>query len=368
MKNQKINKKTTNEIFKKYNLCNFCSVRLTSKKSSKLTGKCFICKNIFQQIDGMVVRILENISSYEFSNFETGIIIKPSLIDKDDYIKSKFQIKGVSSIKANVNHELSKRLIRKTGSKINHINSDLIIKVNFKDDSYEIHTKPFFIYGRYIKKSRTLIQKQHNCVSCHGKGCYSCNFHGLQNFDSVEGQITKFLINKFNCLQVKINWLGGEEKSSLVLGNGRPFFAKIINPKKRKKDIRTKIKLDGIQLLELRKILLPPKIVQASFKSKIEVIVKTDHLIKDKIFTELKKLKMPLQIHIHGKKRVIKQIYKITFKKIPKKLFKINMYADGGIPIKSFVQGSNVTPNCTSLVKSKCECMQFDFKKIDVMS
>ena len=77
---------------------------------------------------------------------------------------------------------------------------------------------------------------------------------------------------------------------------------------------------------------------------------------------------MPLQIHIHGKKTVIKQIYKITFKKIPKKLFKINMYADGGIPIKSFIQGSNVTPNCTYLVKSKCKCMQFDFKKIDVMS
>ena len=367
MKNQKINTKTINEIFKKYNLCNFCSVRLTSKKSSKLAGKCFICKNIFQQIDGMVVRILENISSYEFSNFETGVIIKPSLIDKDDHIKSKFQIKGVSSIKANVNHELSKQLIRKTRSKINHTNSDLIIKVNFKDDSYEIHTKPLFIYGRYIKKSRTLIQKQHNCVSCHGKGCYLCNFHGLQNFDSVEGQITKFLIKKFNCLQVKINWFGGEEKSSLVLGNGRPFFAKIINPKKRKKIIRTKIKLDDIQLLELRKIISPPK-DQASFKSKIEVIVKTDHLIKDKIFTELKKLKMPLQIHVHGKKIVIKQIYKITFKKMPKKSFKINMYADGGIPIKSFIQGSNVTPNCTYLVKSRCECMQIDFKKIDVMS
>ena len=367
VKNQKINKKITNEIFKKYSLCNFCSVRLRAKKSLKLADKCFICKNLFQQIDGIVTRILQSISSYEFSNFETGIIIKPSLIDKDDHIKSKFQIKGVSSIKTNVNHELSKQIIRKTGSKINHINSDLTIKVNFKDDSYEIHTKPLFIYGRYIKKSRTLIQKQCSCVNCHGKGCYSCNFHGLQNFDSVEGQITKFLIKKFNCLQVKINWMGGEEKSSLVLGNGRPFFAKIINPKKRKGVFRTKIKLDGIQLLELRKIIMPPK-DQASFKSKIEVLVKTDDLIKDKIFTELEKLEMPLQIDIHGKKLVTKQIYKLTFKKIPKKLLKINMYADGGIPIKSFIQGSNVTPSCTHLLKSKCECIQFDFKKIDVMS
>jgi tRNA pseudouridine synthase 10 len=161
--------------------------------------------------------------------------------------------------------------------------------------------------------------------------------------------------------------MGGEEKSSLVLGNGRPFFAKIINPKKRKGIFRTKIKLDGIQLLELRKIIVPPK-DQVSFKSKIEVIVKTDDLIKDKIFTELEKLEMPLQIDIHGKKLVTKQIYKITFKKIPQKLLKINMYADGGIPIKSFIQGSNVIPNCTHLLKSKCECIQFDFKKIDVVS
>ena len=367
MKNQKINKKTTNEIFKKYNLCNFCSVRLTSKKSSKLTGKCFICKNIFQQIDGMVVRILENISSYEFSNFETGIIIKPSLIDKDDHIKSKFQIKGVSSIKSNVNHELSKQLIRKTGSKINHINSDLIIKVNFKDDSYEIHTKPFFIYGRYIKKSRTLIQKQHNCVSCHGKGCYSCNFHGLDNFNSVEGKIAKFFIEKFDCQQVKINWLGGEEKSSLVIGNGRPFFAKITNPKKRKRLLRRGIKLDGIELVELRKILELPK-GQIFFKSKLVILVKTEEYIKSSILNNLKKLKMPLEIRIDGNKPTLKKIYKINFKKISSNLLKIHIYADGGLPIKSFIQNITVFPNLAYLLKNQCKCVQFDFKKIDVMS
>ena len=366
MKKQKINNKT-NEILKKYSLCKFCSIRLTSKKNSKSAGKCFICKNIFQQLDCMLPRILDSISSYEFSYFETGVILKPSLTDKDDYIKSKFQLKGISSIKTNVNHELSKKLIRKTGAKINHINSDLIIKVNFKDDSYEIHSRPFNIYGRYIKKSRMLVQKQRKCIKCHGKGCYSCNFHGLQNFDSVEGQITKFLIKKCNCLQVKINWIGGEEKSSLVLGNGRPFFAKIINPKKRKIIIRKKIELEDIELLELRKIVAPLK-DQILFKSKIVAIVKTDDLIKDKVFTDLEKLKMPLQIQTHGRKATTKQIYKITFKKMPQKLLKINMSIDGGIPLKSFIQGFNVTPNCTDLLKSKCECIQFDFKKIDVMS
>jgi len=175
------------------------------------------------------------------------------------------------------------------------------------------------------------------------------------------------LIDKFDCQQVKINWIGGEEKSSLVLGNGRPFFAKIINPKKRKRILRTKMKLDGIQLLELRKIKAQPK-GQISFKSRIEITIKTHDHIKDRILTGLEKLDMPLQIQINGKKNTLKNIYKIKFKKMTPKLLKVNMYADGGIPIKSLVQRSNLVPNFTSLLQNECECVQFDFKKIDVLS
>jgi len=340
---------------------------LTSKKNKEPNQKCFICKNIFEQIDNIVIRILESISSYEFSTFETGSIIKPSLIDRDDYIKSEFQIKGVSNVKSNINHELSKKLARKTKAMINHVNPDLLIKVNFRDSSYEIKSKPIYIYGRYTKKSRTLTQKQHDCTNCLGIGCHTCNFHGLENFNSVAGQITKFLIKKFECEQVKINWIGGEEKSSLVVGNGRPFFAKMINPKKRKKIVRGKKKLEGIQLLELRKINEPPK-GQILFKSKVEIIVETDDQINNIMLNNLELLDMPLHIHVDGKKSSSKSIYKINSKKISSKLLKINIYADGGIPIKSFIQSSYVIPNFTDLLKSKCKCVQFDFKKIDVMS
>ena len=57
-----------------------------------------------------------------------------------------------------------------------------------------------------------------------------------------------------------------------------------------------------------------------------------------------------------------------NFKKMAPKLLKVNMYVDGGIPIKSLVQRSNLVPNFTSLLQNECECVQFDFKKIDVLS
>ena len=367
MKNQKIISRGVTRISKKYDLCNFCSLRLESKKTKNITKKCFICKNIFQKIDEIIRRILIEVSSYEFSNFETGITVKPSLIDKDDHVKSQFQIKGVNSIKSSINNEIAKKLIRKTKTKIKHRNSDLTIKINLKDDSYEVTSKPVFIYGRYIKKTRTLAQKQRDCSNCSGKGCYICNFHGLESFNSIEGKIAEFLIRKFECQQIRVNWIGGEEKSSLVLGNGRPFFVKIINPKKRKTIIRRKNILDGIELIELRKILEPPS-GQIFFRSKILILVKTEKYVKASTLNNLGKLEMPLEIRIDGKKNMLKNIYKISFKKGPSNSLKINMYADCGIRIKSFIKNSRVSPNLTNLLKTKCECLQLDFKKIDVMS
>ena len=59
---------------------------------------------------------------------------------------------------------------------------------------------------------------------------------------------------------------------------------------------------------------------------------------------------------------------RLDLRKISSKLLKVNIHADGGIPIKSFIQSSYVVPNFTDLLKSECKCVQFDFKKIDVMS
>ena len=62
----------------------------------------------------------------------------------------------------------------------------------------------------------------------------NCDFHGISEFDSVEGIISKLFFKKFGGTTAKFTWIGGEDNSSLVLGNGRPFFVKIKNPFKRK--------------------------------------------------------------------------------------------------------------------------------------
>ena len=371
------------EILKNYDLCEYCAGRIISKlvgkPPSKFLGKkfnkkfakspnkkCYICKNIFDDLDTMLSNIYQKISKYDFKTFHLGIMLKPSFLERDDYIKSKFKIKGIENIKFGLAKELSKKISRRTNSTKISDDPDLFIQANFKDESCVIRTKPVFVYGRYSKKIRKLSQKQELCNSCNGIGCHNCNFKGMEDVASIEGKISNLLLKKFNANQIKINWIGGEDQSSLVLGNGRPFFAKILNPKKRNRILRKFSDLGSVNLFELQKIHLQPK-GSITFKSEVSVTIDTAKPISS---SQLKKLKTLVNSEIEDisrdRKNFHKKIYKVGYKKLGQNSFILDLIVDGGLPIKSFIQNSDTVPNVSELLKNKCKCKKFDFKNIIV--
>ena len=369
------------KILQHYTLCEYCTGRILSKSvgkpSSKFLGKkliskfgitsekkCYICKNIFDSLEFMKINIIEKSSGYDFKTFHLGIILKPSFLERDDYIKSKFKIKGVENIKFSIATELTKKISRKINADRISDNPDLFIEANFKDESCRLRAKPLFVYGRYNKKIRNLTQKRQSCHSCNGIGCHNCEFKGMENIQSIEEIISNFFINKFDCKQVKINWIGGEDQSSLVMGNGRPFFGKLLNPKKRNRTLPKIFDLKVITLSELKKLKLQPKGF-VPFKSEVSITVQTERPIS---LTQLKKLKILENSIIsdfpRDKKNSQKQIYKIKYKKIGKTQFILHLFVDGGLNIKSFIQNSDITPNVSDLIENRCKCIQFDFKNI----
>ena len=165
-------------------------------------------------------------------------------------------------------------------------------------------------------------------------------------------------------MTVKVNWIGGEDKTSLISGKGRPFFVKILNPKKRNRTLRKSLKLEDISLLDLKKISAQPK-GSIPFKSKVSIIVDTKKPIS---LIQLKKLQNLENSKIHDlskdKKGNSRQIYEIHYKKLGKNSFLLDLFADGGISLKSFIQNSDVTPNVSELLENSCKCKSLDFKNI----
>jgi len=369
-----------NQILKKYELCDNCLGRLFSKQlhlsSNKLLGKklkknlnssqkCYICKNLFDHLNHFLKLMLDASSNYSFSSFSVGAMIKPSVIDRDDYIRSKYKLKGIDSIKTDITRELGKSFSRKTKKTIDFLDPNLTFTVNLKDESCQLRSKSITLSGRYVKILREITQKQKPCANCSGKGCRICNFHGISKFDSIEGLISKFLFEKLGGTTAKFTWIGGEDKSSLVLGSGRPFFVKIQNPLKRNLKSAS-VKSNFLKINNLKIVHESPK-KPLKFNSSIELKISTDDEIDSKNLKKLKDLhKHPIVVYEKSGKRSEKTIFSVKYKKNSKNAFTMFVKAEGGLPIKRFVDGDDVSPGISQILNTSCKCQEFDFLDIEV--
>ena len=349
-------------------LTHFASARILGNKirhsiNSRIVTKCYICKNIFSNIDLYVKMMQDTSFGYEFSTFTVGAILKQSTIERDDKLRSKFHLRGVDGIKTAITKELGKKFVRKAKKRIEHLSPDITFTINFRIEQCNVKTKSIFLYGRYLKDKRGLSQKEESCKDCKGRGCIFCNNHGIVSFDGVEGKVAKFLYEKFKTEQVKFTWIGGEDKTSLVMGDGRPFFAKLLSPKKRNIRLAKKSKLNEIMIHDLRKIDHIPN-GSIHFKSKTKILISTKNNI---LSNKLKKLKhltnIPIEI-TDSNRQYKKAIYNLKYKKYSLQSFAVEIEADGGIPIKRFVDGSDVIPNISSIIGVQCSCKKFDINQI----
>ena len=365
-------------ILKKYDLCDHCLGRLFSKQlhlsSNKLLGrklkqgyisksKCYVCKNLFYNLDNFLKLMLESSSHYIFKTYGVGIVIKPSIVDRDDFLRSKYQLKGIDSVKTDIAKELIKSFTKKTTKIMDPVDPEITFTVNIKDESCQLRSKSIVVSGRYVKSERGYAQKQKSCDNCSGKGCRICNFHGISEFTSVEGIISKLIFKKFGGTTAKFTWIGGEDESSLVLGSGRPFFVKINNPSKRNPKLNNE-KLDYLSLFNLKLVNESPK-SPLIFHSKIKIKISTVSQIDSKHLKKLKDLtSTPILICEKSGKCYEKKIFNLKYKKNSMNQFTLIITAEGGLPVKRFITGDDVSPNISTLFNTPCVAQEFDFLDI----
>ena len=367
-----------NKITKKYNLCNHCLGRLFSKQlhlsSNKLLGKklnqnstkkCYVCRNLFDNLNHFLKLMLDKSADYSFKTFNIGVMIKPSIVDRDDFIRSQYKLKGIDSIKTDITKEIGKLYSKKTKKIIDHLDPNVTFTINFKEELCELRSKFIILSGRYVKSERGFSQKQKSCDNCSGKGCRVCNFHGISEYDSVEGVISKLLFQKFGGTTAKFTWIGGEDKSSLVLGSGRPFFVKIQNPHKRNVKL-SNVSINSIKINHLKSVYESPK-KPLKFNSVICVKISTESQIDSKSLKKLKDLTItPVIVYEKSGKRSEKKIFDVKSKKNSKNLFTLIIKAEGGLPIKRFVIGDDIAPGISTILDTPCECGEFDFLEIEI--
>ena len=221
------------------------------------------------------------------------------------------------------------------------------------------------LFGKYVKKIRNISQKQKSCTNCSGKGCRTCEFHGIDEFDSIEGIISKFIFTSLGGTTAKFTWIGGEDKSSLVLGSGRPFFVKLNNPFKRSLS-STSFSSGSVEIKHLKVVSKTPS-NPIKFLSTVKTVISSENILDSKSLRKLKGLVMsPIVIYENSGKRTEKNVYSIKYSKKSNHEFILLLKVEGGLPIKRFVSSENVSPGVSQTLENPCMCKEFDFLEIEI--
>lgn len=393
------------------------------------SARCYVCRGLFDNLPDMLDLMETTAAEYEFDTFAVGATIKPSILDRDDHVRSAYRLQGSDCIKTGLVRELGRRFARMTRRRQDRHEPEVLIKVQPADRYCEVSPKPVAVFGTYLKQRRGVPQKQEACTSCLGRGCSACEFHGMPACgESVEGQISDLLFDRLGGRTIRFTWIGGEDRESLVAGRGRPFYARIQRPKRRRIRIPRSMSLGhGVLVSRLRDV-AASDVGPLAFSSRARIrvrmtpraFVKTeDDAVADGRYKDdhgsgggggengagvrgagrlgtgppttttaataqparpaydvtgpppLRRLRRlagrPLMIRTKNGREAAKSITRLTYRRGRKKetnSFVVTADLDGGIPIKRLVAGDGVRPSISEVLGVQCECVLFDFEDV----
>jgi tRNA pseudouridine synthase 10 len=319
------------------------------------------------RLDELADRVLASAKQYQFDTFLVGATLPTQLYEREDALRARLKIRGRESIKSQLTREVGLRLSKLTGKKVDYGRPDVAINVIIdKDGGVEVaaRARPVAVQGVYKKKRRGLEQKEAKCAMCLGKGCNLCDNSGLAGFESIEGIIAKRLMSATGGRSPRFSWVGSEDRDSLVLGRGRPFFAKISDPKVRRP--KMKFAQAGVQA-RITAILDDIPDTQARFSVKTRIAARCDRPVVQSDIKTLRSLAGAEAKFQNRSKIAIKKIHSIQAKKTGESELQLVMTADGGLPIKQFVGGEEyMEPNVSRVLNTRCECVTFDVLAVEM--
>ncbi len=343
---------------------------LTRKK------RCFICQGIMQSLKDVTSKIIKKLGDYEFDNFLIGATLPREVIENEDELRAKFKLRGGEAIKGKITKEIGKTIASKTGKEVNFRNPDVTILMNFTSGKVIISSKPVFVYGRYLKTVRGLSQKRRKCKECVGKRCNICSHTGFLKEESIEQILAQRLIDHFKAKKAKFTWIGGESVESLVLGNGRPFYVEIREPKLRHFNTSCIPEFHkGIILREIRVVDRKPN-KTPSFIVTVSAYIRFIEDVDECKINILKKALQNTEVKVKTLKKIFtKKIFDFDIERIDKRRAKISFKCEGGLNIKMFIGISNllkrdiieISPNISKILGVEVVCYIFDILNLEII-
>ncbi len=366
-------------LFVKNNVITRFNETYSSKK-----GRCEICNDLFDYVDGPLITNIKEIilqENIEFNTFLIACRVPDNIIENEEKLRDYLGIEA-ESIKKEIRRELGKRLSSNLDKEVDFDQPDLIILVDLKNNTINLQIKPLFIEGRYRKLIRGIPQTKWPCRNCKGSGCPKCDFTGKMYQESVEELISKEFIKRSSGKSSKFHGSGREDVDVRMLGSGRPFVLEIKDPHVRNLDLEFltnivnkkaegKVEISDLKFVNRDRIREIKKSSIGTYK-KYRALVEIEEEVSDNDLRVLNSLDMinqstPIRVlHRRADKIRKRKVNNIDYRLISPKRLELIVECEGGLYIKELISGdSNRThPSVSSLLNTGAKCLKLDVLEV----
>ncbi len=347
---------------------------------------CYVCGNIFEDVEnGIIDKITNKIAEeeIEFETFLIGCRVLPEIMVREEEIHKSMEL-DVENIKKEINREIGKKLASELQKKVDFEYPDIIITLDFVKDKIYHQINPIFIEGRYRKLIRGIPQTKWPCRKCRGKGCPGCDYTGQMYSESVEELISAVPLDLFKGKGSKFHGAGREDIDVKMLGNGRPFVLEIKEPQFRNLNLETlkeKINKHAQGKVEVSDLKITGRkrkgIIKNSSKDTYKVyraIVETEDEINEDKLVELKSLdiinqRTPKRVsHRRADKIRTRKVRQVCAKIINSTRFEMVVECEGGLYIKELISSDEgrTSPSVSEIIGRKAVCVQLDVLEVHI--
>jgi len=351
-----------------------------AKAKMKEPEACSVCDNFFKEkIKKVADSVLKSFKGIEFKTFLIGSILPGEMIRKENELWERTGIEEVEPIKAEINRELGKIIEKKSDKKFSMKNPDVTVLVNLQTDKIKASIRSLYVSGGYSKLVRGIPQTMWICGECGGKGCVTCKGTGKLYPTSMQEIIEKPFLKAAKAKESSFHGAGREDIDARNL-DYRPFVIEILQPKKRKIDLKKigrqinknrKVKVRGLKFVGKELI---EKLKKAKIDKTYEAEVEFEKAIDKKKLKELRKLPN-VQIQQQTPQRVVhrradilrrRSVRSISWKLKGKRRIVFKIRAESGLYIKELINGDEgrTKPSVAEMLGNKVKKINLDVIKI----
>jgi len=349
----------------------------TDVKGPKL---CRLCNNFFKdKINQVASEILKSFKNIEFRTFLVGSILSGEMIRRQDELWERAGIEDVEPLKSEINRELGKIIEKKSDKTFLLKNPDVTVVANLQTGKIKTNIRSLYVSGGYSKLVRGIPQTMWICGNCGGKGCVVCKGTGKLYPTSVQEIIEKSFLKAAKAKSSSFHGAGREDIDARNL-DYRPFVIEILQPKKRKIDLKkigkqiNKNKKVKVRALKFVGKELIEKLKKAKIDKTYEAKVEFEKTIDKKKLAEVRKLpgtmihqQTPTRV-AHRRADILRKraVRKISWKLKSKKKIIFKIRAESGLYIKELINGDEgrTRPSIAEILANKVKTISLDVVKI----